>query len=101
MAAFELDLAFAPEELARGLERLFARRGRPWSRSADRGERYQFTTELASGFEAVVNVAPPPATRRTYASFFPRTLVQAHAPDAAGLEALRRDVILTFLRVMG
>ncbi len=101
MAAFELDLAFAPEELASGLERLFARRGRPWWRSADREQRYQFTTELASGFEAVVNVTPLPAERQTYASFFPRTLVRAHASDAAGLEALRRDIILTFLRVMG
>ncbi len=101
MASFELDVAFAPEDAANGLERLFARRDRPWSRRAGGDRRYEFVTELAGGTQVVVNVAPLPLERRTYASFFPRTLVQAHASDAAGLETLRRDIILTFLRVMG
>ncbi len=101
MANFELDVAFALEEVANGLERLFARRDRPWSRRAGGGRHYEFVTELADGTQAVVIVAPLPIERQTYASFFPRTLVQAHAEDADGLENLRRDIILTFLRVMG
>ncbi len=101
MASFELDVAFAPEEVANGLERLFARHDRPWSRRAGGDRHYEFATELAGGTQAVVTVAPLPMERQTYASFFPRALVQARAEDADGLENLRRDIILTFLRVMG
>ncbi len=101
VAAFELDLAFAPEEVASGLERLFVRRALPWSRRAGSARCYEFKTALASGAEAVVSVAPMPPERQAYPSFFPRALVQAQAPDPADLEALRRDIILTFLRIMG
>ncbi len=101
MASFDLDVAFAPDDVVSGLEKLLSRRGLRWSRTAGRGQRYEFLVELPGGTQALITVAPVPVELQTYASFFSRTLVEARAEDAAALETLRREIILAFLRVMG
>ncbi len=97
----ELDLAFEPEEVAAGLERLFARRALSWSRPVAAGRRVEFTVTGLSGGDARVSVEPLPVERKTGASFFPRTLLRLGADDQAALDRLRRDIMLAFMRVMG
>lgn len=97
----ELDLAFEPEAVAAGLERLFAARGLKWSRRAGGARRAEFTIVGPSAGDATVSVEPLPAQRMTYPSFFPRTLLQLASDDQAALERLRRDILLAFMRVMG
>ncbi len=97
----ELDLAFEPEDVMAGLERLFSARGLRWCRR-DGGTRCaEFTIAGLSGGDARVSVAPLPAERMTYPIFFPRTLLQLELEHQGALNAMHRDIILAFMRVMG
>lgn len=97
----ELDLAFEPEEVMTGLERLFTARGLQWCRR-DAGARCaEFTIAGLGGGDARVSVAPLPPERRSYPTFFPRTLLQLELEHQGVLNAMHRDIILAFMRVMG
>jgi hypothetical protein len=98
--AFELDMAFAPSEVAAGLQRLCVRLGLDWA--CEHGtEDFHFRVTLPGGGQARLSVRPLPQERMTYVGFFPRTLLEARADDGPDLEALRREILLAFLRVTG
>lgn len=98
---FDLDMAFEPAEVAAGLERLFHKRGICWSCSSAARAHYQFTLTLQDAATVQIEVGPLPAQRMTYVGAFPRTLLEARSTGGANLEALRRDIVLTFMRVTG
>jgi hypothetical protein len=98
---FDLDMAFEPADVAAGLERLFAKRGICWSCSSAAPEHYQFTLPLHDAATVQIEVRPLPVQRMTYVGVFPRTLLDARSTGGADLEALRRDIVLTFMRVTG
>jgi len=99
--AFEFDMAFAPHEIAAGLERLFAKLGIAAVSHHPSSTRYEYDLTLDAGHAARLVVRPLPAERRTYPTVFPRTLVEAEADAGVDLAALRRQVLCAFLRVMG
>ncbi len=101
MTTVELDVAFTPSEVAGGLERLFSTRGWTWVPDTQPAPRYHFRVGVPSGGETVVTVEPLPNERLNYPTFFPRTLVQVRAADAASLEAMRSAILFSFLRLMG
>jgi hypothetical protein len=98
--AFELDMAFAPSEVADGLQQLCDRLGLDWA-CEHSAEDLHFRLTLPGGGQARLSVRPLPRERMTYIGFFPRTLLEARAEDGSDLEAFRREILLAFLRVMG
>lgn len=98
MHRFELDLAYTPEEVAAGLERLFAKRGWAWMRTPAAPGLYVFQLTTADG-AANLQIQPLPPERIT-TGLFPRTLLALRSESAA-FESLRREIVLAFLRVMG
>jgi hypothetical protein len=98
---FDLDMAFAPADVAAGLERLCHKRGIAWSCSSTVPEHYQLTLTLHDTAAVQIEIRPLPAHRMTYVGAFPRTLLEARAAAGVDLEALRRDIVLAFMRVTG
>lgn len=94
-------MAFGPEDLVLGLERLFAKRGFGWSCEQRSPNRYEFNVAVPGHGRVEVTIRPLPPDRLTYASLFPRTLLEARAGNGADLDAFRRDILLAFLRVTG
>lgn len=92
-------MAFAPDDVAAGLEQLFAKRGWTWTCERPSPERYDLRLSLSQIGEVTIVVQPLPVERVTFA-LFPRTLLQVSA-SAGDLEPLRRDILLAFLRVAG
>ncbi len=99
--AFDLDMAFAPAEVAAGLERLFTRLGVGWSCTARSPAEFTFEVHQPPADRTRITIGPLPPERMTYIGFFPRTLLEAHAENGADLDALRREILLAFLRVTG
>jgi hypothetical protein len=98
--AFELDMAFAPGDVAAGLQRLCDRLGLDWA-CEQRADDTHFRLTFPGGGQVRLSVRPLPSERMTYVGFFPRTLLEARADDGSDLEAFRREILLAFLRVMG
>jgi hypothetical protein len=99
--AFELDMAFAPEDVAIGLERLFAKLGLSWTCERESSSVCTFSVSLPESRETLVAVRPLPAERLTSAEWVPRTLLEAQTRTGGDLGALRRAIVLAFLRVTG
>jgi len=102
MPGFEFDMAFSPADVVAGVERLLDKLGYSWQRR-ESGESSVFTAKRADDHAVELEVGPLSVERRTYVSFFPRTLLVARSDDASEREitALRRAVIMAFLRVTG
>jgi hypothetical protein len=99
MEDFSLDMAFAPAEVAAGLEELFAARGYAWTFNDDGSTRRYHVACPA----VIIEVGPLPDAQRQPTPFATRTLLRATSAGAppAELTALRQGIVLAFLRVMG
>jgi hypothetical protein len=97
---FELDMAFASDEVVAGLQQLCDRLGLDWACEQGAGAAH-FRLTLPGGAQALLSVRPLPPERMTYVGFFPRTLLEARADDGSDLEGFRRQILLAFLRVTG
>ncbi len=104
MNAFDLDMAFEPAEVAAGLERLFRKLGIVWSCACRSPGHYEFRLTRRDGEPTqvvIIVVQPLPAERVTAAGFSARSLLEARAATGVDLDALRKQVLLAFMRVMG
>lgn len=102
MTSFDFDMAFPATELAEGLRALFARQPYEWVERID-GDRYEYAVTFPSGHCALLSLGPLPEERRTPTPFSDRTLLTARSVGASAdeLEALRREIVQAFMRVMG
>jgi hypothetical protein len=102
MTGWELDMAFEAAEVAAGAERLLRRLGHPWTRRESEC-RTVLEIRLPSGSSVEVEIGPLPIERQSQTLFHPRCLLVARSETATDpeMEALRREVVLSFLRVMG
>ena len=93
----ELDMGFAVEEVTEGVGRLLSRLGADVTKipsPSSNGARFRALHDVT------IDVQPMPEERINYPVLFPRTLLTLRG-DPVAVEALRRQILLAFLRVGG